>query len=188
MKLYLSSIGIPNKTAFQNLFTKPHPNIGLIANAWDVAPKHVRQPFIERTTAQLQQTGAVVAPVDLLKNPDFAGFDGVWFMGGNTFYLNWAVHQAKIPAILKEVSDDFIFGGESAGAVIAGTTLHGIEFLDDPKEAPQVIWEGLGLVDYGIIPHWDTPDDQVALQKAYAEMSRFTKTKSITDAAFIVQL
>ena len=186
MKLYLSSLGVPNVTAYKNLFGRPNPRIGLIANAWDVAPKAISQPYVKKTSNQLQAAGGGVVPIDLLKNPSFTDLDGLWFMGGNTFYLNWAIHQTDLLKFLKQVKGNFVFAGESAGAVIAGTTLHGIEFLDDPKEAPQVIWEGLGLVDYGIIPHWGTPDDQAALQKAYAEMSRLSQVKLLADKDFIV--
>lgn len=186
MKLYLSSIGLPDIAAFSGLFSTSKPNIGLIPNAWDVAPQKVRKPYIERTRAQLESAGAAVHMLDLLQSSELTGLDGIWLMGGNTFYLNWAIHQAKLPQKLKKVGEAFIFGGESAGAIVAGTTLHGIEFLDDPKEAPKIIWHGLQLVNYGIIPHWDTPEDQSALQKAKTEMSQVSSVTTLTDDDFII--
>ena len=76
-------------------------------------------------------------------------------MGGNTFYLNHKIHKTGFDELIKAaLANGLVYGGTSAGAVVAEPTLHGVEFIDNPKDAPQVIWEGLGLVDFGIVPHW----------------------------------
>jgi peptidase E len=48
-----------------------------------------------------------------------------------------------------------VYGGGSAGAVVAGPTLRHFETADDPHDAPEVIWEGLGLTDSVVVPHMD---------------------------------
>src|SRR6185503_4870654 len=46
MKLYLSSLGIPDTKAYTSLFTKKQPHhIVIIPTAWNVAPVGKSQPF-----------------------------------------------------------------------------------------------------------------------------------------------
>ena len=53
-----------------------------------------------------------------------------------------------------------VYAGYSAGAVVAGPTLKGIELVDPIDEWPddypnkEVLWEGLGLIDFVIAPHY----------------------------------
>jgi dipeptidase E len=179
MKLYLSSIGIPNPQSFKALFDKPKINLGLIANAWDTTPAEKSQPFIESTAHELMALGIEVWQIDLRQyvgkaeelKTALAGLDGIWVMGGNSFYLNHLTLQVGLGGILNELfPKGFVYGGESAGAVIAGTTLHGIEFLDNPKDAPATLWQGLCLIGVGLIPHWGNKKYETPLRKCLEEM------------------
>jgi len=115
-----------------------------------------------------------------------AGFGGCWVMGGNCFYLNYWMCKSGFDTLLPGLlTQGFVYGGESAGAVVAGKTLHGVEVLDNPDEAPEVIWEGLKLVDYGILPHWGKPKHADRYQMAYDEMQLFTPVKTLSDEQFI---
>lgn len=54
---------------------------------------------------------------------------------------------------------ELVYGGFSAGAVVATTTLAGIDIVDPPDTVPtgydpEVVWEGLGLVESSIAPHY----------------------------------
>jgi dipeptidase E len=55
-------------------------------------------------------------------------------------------------------SQDFVYGGYSAGVCVLAPTLHGIQQVDDPTVRPyatgSVIWEGLGFLDYLVLPHY----------------------------------
>ena len=42
--------------------------------------------------------------------------------------------------------------------MVAGPTLRYFDELDDPNEAEEVIWEGLGLTQTVVIPHVDNAD------------------------------
>ena len=93
-----------------------------------------------------------------------ADCDLVWVNGGNAFTLRAAMRQSgfdrAVTALLD--ADAIVYGGYSAGAVVAGSTLRGIDLVDsaDPADAlppsyePGIIWEGLGLVRYAIAPHY----------------------------------
>jgi hypothetical protein len=36
--------------------------------------------------------------------------------------------------------------GESSRSVVSGSTLKGIECIDDPYEAPETVWDGLNII------------------------------------------
>ena len=103
-------------------------------------------------------------------------YDLIWAAGGNTFVLlHEMVRSGFDKAIKFLLADDIVYGGESAGAVVAGISLKGIELADDPDEAKGVIWEGLGLVERIIVPpHADNVEfqDNVAKIKALHRSSK----------------
>jgi dipeptidase E len=194
MKLYLSSLGIPDPKAYQRLFGKHKGRIAVIATAWNVAPAEKSRPFIEHVIAALTDMGFIPFMLDLRDYDGktdalaekFADCSGVWVTGGNTFYLSYHMHQSGFDTLLPHLlRQGFVYAGESAGAVIAGKTLHGIEVLDDPSLAPETIWEGLCLVDYGIIPHWGKPKYAGRSEQAYEEMRLFGPVKTLTDDQYI---
>lgn len=81
----------------------------------------------------------------------------IWCSGGNSFWLRYVMKTSGFDQIIKELlSEGIVYGGWSAGVVLVGPSLHPIELMDEPTKAPEVIYEGLGLIDYFIWPHWDT--------------------------------
>ncbi|WP_340645708.1 Type 1 glutamine amidotransferase-like domain-containing protein [Phenylobacterium sp.] len=98
----------------------------------------------------------------------------VWANGGNAFLLMRAMVQSGLDRILRErvAAGTLIYGGWSAGSVVAGPSLRGIELMDDPGVVvdgyvPEPFWDGLGLVDYSIVPHF---------QSAHAEAQAAART------------
>lgn len=90
-------------------------------------------------------------------------FGLVWASGGNTFILRRAMAQSGLDYILKRRlgTDSLAYGGSSAGAIVATPSLRGTEPGDDPAAVPkgyqkEVIWEGLNLVDFHIVPHYQS--------------------------------
>jgi dipeptidase E len=56
-------------------------------------------------------------------------------------------------------SEGLIYGGYSAGVCVMCPTLDGIHLADKPESNPEgytgeVIWSGLGLYPYCIVPHY----------------------------------
>lgn len=77
-------------------------------------------------------------------------FDLIWSRGGNAFVLRRAFRQSgadvAIPRLLKE--DKIVYAEASAGIVIMGPRLHGIELVDPANEVPAgygevVVWKAL---------------------------------------------
>ncbi|MBI2797860.1 Type 1 glutamine amidotransferase-like domain-containing protein [Candidatus Saccharibacteria bacterium] len=83
--------------------------------------------------------------------------DGVFMGGGNTFYLRYWLHKVGADKILaKEANNGLVIGGGSAGAIVLSPSLKYFDLADDPKEAPEAMWEGLNLVDFEPLVHADS--------------------------------
>jgi dipeptidase E len=166
MKLFLSSQAISKEQApyLIKLVGKPAKNIKLvlIENAADVeeGPKE----WLVRNRQMIESHGFDVEYIDLRKytqdletlRTKLADKDVLWFGGGNTYYLRWLLRDIGVENIIKELMQSgVVYGGGSAGAIVAGPTLHHFEAADDPKASPGVIYEGLGLTNKVVVPHAD---------------------------------
>ena len=112
----------------------------------------------------------------------------IWCSGGNSFWLRYVMKTSGFDTILKDLLlEGIAYGGWSAGVVVAGPSLHPIELMDDPDKAPEVIYEGLGLIDYFVWPHWDT-EKYVHLQVEAAErMARLPyPSQTLRDGEYII--
>jgi len=92
-----------------------------------------------------------------------------WAVGGNAFLLRRAMRQSGFDQIIGELlrDDALVYGGFSAGAVVVTPSLKGIDIMDDPQQlAPgydeNILWDGLGLVDFSIVPHYRSAHDEAA--------------------------
>lgn len=169
MKLYLSSYHLgENPEKFAELFSN-NKNVAVISNALDFIDDAYRKESTQGQIDALQKINLIPQELDLRNyfgKPDelkekIEEFGGLWVKGGNTFVLRRAFMQSGLDKIILEKSKDpdFVYGGYSAGSCVATPTLHGLEIVDNPNEIPngylpEIIWDGLGLVDYSIAPHY----------------------------------
>jgi dipeptidase E len=59
--------------------------------------------------------------------------------------------------------DAIAYAGYSAGVCVLTPSLRGLELVDDPDAVSTTygdspIWAGLGILDYAVVPHVDSPD------------------------------
>jgi len=193
MKLFLSSKGISDNLieAFSNFVEKPlgEVRLALIENAADPYPEE-RKGFVYEARERWKSLGLQITQIDL-RNYDcknLASFDIVWFGGGNAFYLRWLIKETGLdkllPSLLKK---GILYGGESAGGVVAGPSLEFFDNADDPTWAPEVIEEGLGLIEMVIIPHWGTEKYATILQDIKKRHDALgNKTVTLTDKEAII--
>jgi dipeptidase E len=86
-------------------------------------------------------------------------FDIIWVRGGNTFCLREAMRASGFDAIIGDViKGGVVYAGDSAGACVAGTDIHGLELGDDPEFAETIVWEGLHLTPHYFMPHADNEE------------------------------
>lgn len=166
MKLLLTSAGLSNPSivrAIENLLGK--------------SVKGVKLAFIP--TAANVEAGDKSWMIEDLNNFQKAGFKvdivdisavskGVWLPrlqtaevlflgGGNTFHLMYWVKQSGLQDELSSLLKTRIYAGISAGSCIAGPTIYNSVQNLFGEEYELEIKEGLGLVDFQIIPHLNSP-------------------------------
>lgn len=176
MKFYLSSFHIGNKAGKLKEMVPEGKKIGLIPNAVDFLDSEKRKASNEKNINDLTSLGIDVEVLDLRdyfgkkdelkKKIDSLG--GVWVKGGNTFILRKAMRLSGFDEIIKNMErDDFLYGGYSAGICVLAPDFKGLQQVDDPyanpyKESEDIIWEGLGILDYLILPHYKSDHPESA--------------------------
>jgi dipeptidase E len=95
----------------------------------------------------------------------------IWAVGGNAFLLRKAMQASGFDGIIRDLLEDgIVYAGWSAGACVAGDDMRAVGLMDAPEatapgyEAGAPCWEGLGLLPYTIIPHFesDHPESELA--------------------------
>lgn len=167
MKLYLSSIGIPAPEELVDLLGKPFSKttVALIPNAKDYYSKRAWDFTINSRIEYMKSLGFKIEVVDLkdytesaLKNK-LSNYDLIWAMGGNTFMLRYEMKRSGLDKIIQDLlNQGIIYGGDSAGALVAGLSINGIEAADEPGFAEEVINKGMGIVSFSILPHADNSE------------------------------
>jgi len=82
---------------------------------------------------------------------------GCVLLGGNTFYLLEALENIGFDKIIRNRALfsplPFHVIGESAGAVVMGTSIAHVASMDDPRAAGRPVDQGLGWVASRVLPH-----------------------------------
>lgn len=117
-----------------------------------------------------------------------ASKDAIWLGGGNTFYLRWVLKDTGADTVIKElVASGTVYGGGSAGAIVAGPTLKYFESADDPADSPAIVLEGLHLTDTAVVPHFGNAKYGKVMEGIQASLQQQGyKTVAITDAEAVV--
>ena len=178
MKLFLSSYRAGNHNADLIKFLGDIKKVAFISNAKDYKSKSEREKSMRENFNFWKSNGIEPHEIDLRsyfrkKGAEklFDGFDFVWLAGGNAFLLRRALKYSGIDKFLKEKvgASKIVYGGESAGAILAAPTLRGSEdgtssgHEDDPNYSPEpyekkVFWDGLGFLDFVLVPHYKSPE------------------------------
>ncbi len=160
--------------------------MAIIYNAKDHHPAEIRRRKYLELKEFLNKNELNFFDVDLrnyFKNheglrPALEKANVIWVNGGNTFRLRYAMAESGFDQIIKSLIEKGItYAGDSAGSIVAGPTLEGFENADDPKQAPEVITDGLALTDIIVLPHWDDPVFKSALKQL---QKRYKDDKSLT--------
>lgn len=174
MKLYLSSYRIGEKKLELENWIKEHDNrILVIPNALDMFADGERKTngIVDKCN-ELTQLGFNYEILDLrdyfnkydLLLKKLEKFKAFYVLGGNVFVLRRAMKLSGFDCFLKENYDNpnYLYSGFSAGICVLASDLHGIHLVDDPNIDPynfgEIIWEGIGLLNYLPVPHYDTPN------------------------------
>lgn len=157
----------------KGLMSASNKKMGYIPNALDFtgAYSERRKKHIQSDMDSLEHLGFEVEELDLrnyfnkqkeLKSKlDTLG--GIWVSGGNTFVLRQAMRLSGMDEIVKQLASrkDFLYGGYSAGCCVLSSSLKAYAIVDDATDTPyqelkETIWDGLGLIDYAFLPHFES--------------------------------
>lgn len=199
MKLYLASLHLQFPVQFAGLFgdtSVGDVRVKLVVNAFDNYSDERRARHVAGLADSLGKTNFTFEPLDLREyvnkptalKAELQSADGIWVSGGNVFYLRYLFKQCGLDTFLAQMLEEgLVYGGDSAGAVVIGPNLHGFELLDDPSEAPEVIYEGVAVTRFTIMPHWGNERYAAELIDAKKEIERYTsEIMTISDAQALV--
>jgi dipeptidase E len=203
MKLYLSSYKIGNDVNKLKKMLPKNRKTAYISNALDCYDDFLRRTQSEQT--ELSELKSLGMEPEILDLKNYFGkkdelrkklslFGIIWVRGGNTFVLRQAMRLSGFDTIIKELSerDDIIYGGYSAGACILAPTLKGLDLMDDITEMPyknsELIWEGLNIIDFSIVPHYDSehPESSDAEKTVQYLKKHKIKYKTLRDGEEII--
>ncbi|RYE83887.1 MAG: peptidase E [Hyphomicrobiales bacterium] len=206
MRLYLSSYRIGDRAGSLLALLGSGKRAAIVSNALDnISPtaRSIYRDEVYDPHAEMRALGIETEELDLRRyfgRPDqlqrkLGEFDLVWATGGNAFVLRRAMKQSGFDDVIIGMldRDDIVYGGFSAGAVVAAPTLRGIELMDDPAEVPagyeaDVTWDGLGLIDYSIVPHFRSSHrESAAAERAVRHLcGRGMRYRALRDSEVIV--
>lgn len=207
MRLYLSSERLGER-AGALLGMLGGPRVAVIANGYDYCGAIARDFYraeVYDPVPEFEALGLVPEQVDLrahFGDPQslrlrLGRYDLVWVMGGNSFVLRRAMRSSGFDHVIRELleADAITYGGYAAGAIVAGPSLRGMELMDDPFEVPAgddepLIWRGLGLTPFAIVPHYrSSHPDSAAAEKIVSYMeARKVRHRTLSDGEVIVRV
>lgn len=176
MRLYLSSYLFGDKSDEFVSMISGDKHTALILDAHDFfSPAHREASRIQETE-DLNQLGISSEELDLRKffgksdelKKELERFDAIWIPGGNSFLLRYVMRQSGFDTIIKELlqKNEIVYAGFSAGIVVLGETMRGIELADEVKYVKKIynaepVWDGIGILPYNLLPHYKCPTNPV---------------------------
>lgn len=204
MEFYLSSYKLGNETDKLVAMT-PNRRIGYIPNALDFtgADPVRREKHVQFDVSSLEDIGLECEVVDLkdyFDDPEglkrkLKELGAVFISGGNVFVLRQAMKLSGMDHILGGMRDEeFLYAGYSAAGCVLAPDLHAYQIVDDATDTPyeglnEVDFSGLGLVNYTLLPHWDSDHPESAdidKEIAYCEAHGITYRK-LRDGEVIIE-
>ena len=178
MKLYLSSYKLGNKIDELKSWIKEHGNkIVLIPNSRDIYEDSERlRNGILNDKMMLEEIGFdvdIISLKDYFNNQEklfeyFNKYNAFFVIGGNTFALRKAMQLSGFDDYLMNQvdNDNFLYAGYSAGICVLSPNMKGLELVDEPLNPyndESVIYDGIGILDYVIVPHYksDHPESHL---------------------------
>jgi dipeptidase E len=183
MKYYLSSYKLGNQEnveILKSLIAPTNNKCAYIPNALDFASDLDRKNMSNQSDIDdLESIGLAVEILDLKKyfgkkselERKLDDFDVIWVRGGNVFNLRQAYQLSGFDEVLlyyHKSNTSKIYGAYSAGVCVLCPTLKYYAIVDDPSlqtygEGTNTIWDGLGILDYVVEPHYksDHPESHL---------------------------
>ncbi len=165
MKLYLSSYRLGNNPQKLVELVGVNKKAAVIANAMDfLSDEGGRRECVEQEFNDLTELGFESDEVDLRKyfskptelKEELSKYGLLWVRGGNVFVLRQAFKESGMDEwlISQKSNKELVYGGYSAGVCVLSPSLNGLEIVDNPNTASEIIWDSVGLIDFAFAPHY----------------------------------
>ena len=203
MILYLSSQKFGTDTTFLKEWIIEHDNkLLLIFNALDAKGKEKINNNVNDDINLLEQIGFEVKVLDLKDYFDnqeelkkiCQEYNSFCVMGGNVFVLRQAMKYSGFDTILEEKKNDkdCLYIGYSSGCCVLSKDIAIYKDVDEPinfYNQGQIIYEGIGLIDYIFIPHYKSNYHKVHLIDKLVDLCEKNEIahKALTDGEVIVE-
>jgi len=205
MRFYLSSYKLGNEVDKLKKMIPKNKKTAYIANAMDYSQDMER--IKEKINENMQQLSGLGLDVELLDLKEYFGkskelenklsqIGTIFISGGNVFVLRQAMKLSGFDIILKKFikeNREMLYGGYSAGICVLAQNLKGIDLMDDLTVKPygnklNIIWEGLGILDYLIVPHFKSDHPETKLADKAVEYLKKNKMpfKTLRDGEVII--
>ncbi len=207
MEYYLSSYKIGGEKEVQQLkdLIPPNRRTAYISNALDFSDDPERRRQSEQADIdQLESVGLEVEHFDLRKyfdqpeklEDDLRQYGVIWIRGGNVFVLRQAMKLSRFDNVLRKFASEdnaVLYGGYSAGVCVLAPSLKGLELVDDTTKRPypqqqELVWEGLNLIDYAVVPHYQSDHPETELVNRVVEQYEEDGTpfRTLSDGQVII--
>ncbi len=171
-KIVLTSCGIIDselKDQFYSLLDKAISQIKLLYITIDVdGEKDTDRKWLEEEYATILNLGIKkenITEYHYEEDMDFASYDIIYMIGGNTFYLLKELKEKNlVKKIKKAINNGVIYIGSSAGSIILGKTIETALPYDENWVGIED-FTGLNIVDGIIIPHANRKQEFIAEAK-----------------------
>lgn len=171
MRLFLSSQDLGNYGKVAAKMVGENKKALYIKNAQDYLPAEERNFSTPAKKKMFAAVGLQLEEVDLrdyFSKPDklfnkLSNYGSFWSSGGNLYVLRRAFAASGLDKILIKLikEDKILYGGWSAGAMIVSPDLKRPLWSEEDRSDivpegynPKVIWQGLNLVPFYIVPHF----------------------------------
>jgi dipeptidase E len=209
VRLYLSSYFIGDHPDALVDMVGANRRMAIITNALDAIPLEDQIAFAQQRFDAVEYFAEYGFDPSLIDLRHYFGREAalrslltrygvVWAVGGNCFLLRKAMRLSGFDAAIQDLlaADRLVYSGWSAGACVAGTSLQGIDLMDDPEQrAPaypdrDLVWEGLQLVPYVVVPHYESDHPEAPLASKAASWLETSKIEYMTlcDGEVIVRV
>jgi len=206
MRLYLSSYRVGDHAGSLLALLGNGRRAALIENALDLYSEEAREMHrceVHDPAAELAALGIGSTRLDLRRyfgrpealEAELSTYDLVWVVGGNTFVLRRAMKASGFDDVITRMldNDQIVYGGSGAGAAVAAPGLRGMQLFDDTGDVPhgydpETVWDGLGLIDHAIVPHYRSPHPEAsAAERATRHLSsQGLRYRALRDGEVIV--
>lgn len=145
--------------------------------------------YVKSGKKALENLGMIVDELEIstatateIKNK-LGGNDFIYVTGGNTFFLLQELKRTGADKMIAEqVNAGKLYIGESAGAMITSANIEYAAGMDSVKKAPNLSdYDGLGMVDFYTVPHYNSSPFKKAAQKIVDTYSAELDLKLITN-------